>query len=362
MDLPVVEQTRTIVTTHGTWVDAWRMCLELRTAFQVLYPLESFRCRSPEDLYQAARAMAWEAILAPDGYLTIESRVDHPSINNSMFPNLRLKDGIVDRMTAETGRRPDSGPDRRGVVVHLFWKGERATIALNAAGRKLADRGYRRSPHKAPLQETLAAAVTMASGWKGREPLALPMCGSGTLAVEAALIALDRAPGLLRPTFGFMHVRGFDDRRWSALRAAARKRGRGTLGAPIIASDVDDRAVEAARRNAETAGVAHLIEFHVCDFAATPLPSRPGVLIVNPEYGARLGDEDALRPTYERLGGYFKDRCAGWTCFVLSGNRRLTGSIGLKAGRRVPFFNADIECRLLRYEMWTGSRLREHAE
>ncbi|MHC4966491.1 MAG: THUMP domain-containing class I SAM-dependent RNA methyltransferase, partial [Planctomycetota bacterium] len=179
LELPVVGRTKTSVTTHGTWTDTWRLCLELRTALQVLYPLKSFRCRSPEDLYREARSMAWEAVLAPDGYLTVESRVDHPSINNSMFPNLRLKDAIVDRIAAEAGRRPDSGPERRGVVVHLFWKGDRATIALNASGRKLADRGYRRIPHKAPLQETLAAAIVLATGWTGECPLALPMCGSG---------------------------------------------------------------------------------------------------------------------------------------------------------------------------------------
>ncbi len=356
LELPVTGRTKTSVTTHGTWTDTWRLCLELRTALQVLYPIKSFRCRSPEDLYREARSMAWEEILDSSGYLTVESRVDHPSINNSMFPNLRLKDAIVDRIADVAGRRPDSGADRRGVVVHLFWKDDRATIALNAAGRKLADRGYRRSPHRAPLQETLAAAVVLATGWRGREPLALPMCGSGTLAIEAALIALDRAPGLLRPSFAFMHARDFDEKRWSGLRSAARRRASRNLRVPIIASDLDDRAIEAARRNADTAGVAHLIEFHVSDFATAPLPARAGVLIVNPEYGARLGEESQLRPTYERLGSYFKDRCPGWACYVLSGNRQLSGSIGLKASRRVPLFNADIECRLLRYEMWTGKR------
>jgi putative N6-adenine-specific DNA methylase len=184
------------------------------------------------------------------------------------------------------------------------------------------------------------------------------MCGSGTLAIEAALIALARAPGLLRSKFGFEHVRGFDEDRWSALRAAARRRADKTPGVPIVASDLDDRAVDAARRNAETAGVAHLIEFHVADFAAAPLPSPPGVLIVNPEYGARLGQEELLQPTYERLGSYFKDHCADWTCFVFSGNRYLTANIGLKASRRIPFFNAEFECRLLRYEMWKGSKDR----
>ncbi len=356
LELPVRSRTKTSVTTHGTWTDTWRLCLELRTALQVLYPLKSFRCRSPDDLYRETRSMAWEAIIAPDGYITVESRVDHPSINNSMFPNLRLKDAIVDRITAETGARPDSGSERRGVVVHLYWKGDRATIALNASGRKLADRGYRRSPHKAPLQETLAAAIMLATGWKGDSPLALPMCGSGTLAIEAALIALGRAPGLLRSKFGFEHVLGFDPDRWSSLRAAARRRAGKTPGVPIVASDIDEHAVEAARRNAETAGVARLIEFHVADFATAPLPSSPGVLIVNPEYGIRLGQEELLQPTYERLGNYFKERCADWTCFVFSGNRYLTGNLGLKASRRFPFFNADIECRLLKYEMWRGSK------
>jgi putative N6-adenine-specific DNA methylase len=355
LDLPVVGQTRTGVTTHGTWTDTWRLCLELRTAFQVLYPVATFSCGSPDDLYRESRALEWEAVIDADGYLTVESRVDHPSINNSMFPNLRLKDAVVDRISEAAGRRPDSGPDRRGVVVHLYWKGDRAVVSINAAGRKLADRGYRRNPHKAPLQETLAAAIVLATGWRGESPLALPMCGSGTLAIEAALIALDRAPGLLRSRFGLSHVRGLDEDRWTALRAEARKRARRNIGHPIVASDLDEQAIEAARRNAETAGVAHLIDFHVADFADAPLPAEAGVLIVNPEYGARLGEEAALRPTYERLGSFFKSRCAGWTCHVLSGNPRLSQSLGLKAGRRVPFYNADIECRLLRYEMWSGS-------
>ena len=356
MGLAVESMSRTVVTTHGPFEVTWRLCLELRTAFQVLFPLHRFRCPSADALYRAVRALPWESLIAPDGYLTVESRVDHPSIDNSMFPNLRVKDAIVDRIAARAGRRPDSGPERRGVVVHLHWKGDDATIALNAAGRKLADRGYRRNPHRAPLQETLAAAIILASEWDGRVPLLLPMCGSGTLAIEAALIALGRAPGLLRPRFGFMSVRGFDAARWEAMRTAARKAARRELPAPILASDIDDRAVEAARRNAETAGVDRLIRFDVADFETAPSSGTPGVLIVNPEYGARLGSADELHGTYDRLGHHFKTRCLGWTCFVLSGDRDLSRSIGLKASRRVPFFNADIECRLLRYEMWDGAR------
>ena len=138
------------------------------------------------------------------------------------------------------------------------------------------------------------------------------------------------------------------------MRGTARRRAARRLDVPIIASDLDPEAIEAARRNAETAGVAQLIEFHVADFEAAPLPDDPGVLVVNPEYGARLGDVASLGPTYERLGTYFKQRCPGWSCHVLSGNRDLTARLGLRAARRVPFHNAEIECRLLRYDMWSG--------
>ena len=356
LELPIVARKRTGVTVKGTWFDAWRLCLELRTGFQVLYPLRTFPCDSPADLYRETRAMDWSRFVAADGYLTVESRVDHPSINNSMYPNLQVKDAIVDAIFDATGRRPDSGPERRGVVVHLFWAGQRATISLSAAGRKLADRGYRRNPHRAPLQETLAAGIVLATGWCGETPLVLPMCGSGTLAIEAALVALDRAPGLLRSSFGFQNVLGFDAERWRRLRGAARRRARRELPVRITASDIDDRAIAAARRNAVTAGVAHLIDFDVCDFTKTAMPGEPGVVIVNPEYGTRLGDESELGATYRRLGQFFKERCSGWTCHVLSGNKELTTNVGLKASRRVPFFNAEIECRLLQYEMWEGAR------
>ncbi|MBT8485248.1 MAG: class I SAM-dependent RNA methyltransferase, partial [Phycisphaerae bacterium] len=352
LELPVVARTRTSVSVRGGWRDTWRLCLELRTAFQVLFPLARFPCGGPDELYAAVRGMAWEDVVPPDGYLTVESRVDHPSIDNSMFPNLRVKDAICDRLVAATGRRPDSGAERRGVVVHLAWLRGEATISLNAAGRKLADRGYRRNPHRAPLQETLAAGIILATGWEGTTPLVVPMCGSGTLAIEAAMIGLDRAPGLLRPTFAFSHVKGFDAGVFKGLRAATRRRAAKTLRAPIIATDLDPEAIEAARRNVETAGLASLIDFRVCDFADTPLPDEAGVLIVNPEYGSRLGSEATLAPVYERLGAFFKHRCDGWSCFVLSGNRTLTGHLGLRATRRVPFFNADIECRLLEYRMW----------
>jgi putative N6-adenine-specific DNA methylase len=358
---PPQRTDRTGVECAGTLHDAMRLNLHLRTALHVLYTLKSFRCGSPDELYRATRRIAWDEIIAPDGYLTVNSFVDHPSINNTMFANVRVKDAIVDRVAERCGRRPDSGPRGNGVVVNLFWKGSRAILYLNASGDKLADRGYRRIPHGAPLQETLAAAILIATGYDGTQPLVLPMCGSGALAIEAALLALNRAPGLLRAKYAIMHVLGFDADAYKTLRIATQKQGRKTLEQPIIATDIDPTAVEAARKNATTAGVDHLIRFDVCDFAQTPLPDEPGIIVLNPGYGRRMGEIRALEQTYTRIGDFFKQRCPGWTGFVFTGNLDLAKKVGLRTSRRVPFFNADIECRLLAYELYQGTRKQKNA-
>jgi len=182
------------------------------------------------------------------------------------------------------------------------------------------------------------------------------MCGSGTLAIEAALLALQRPPGLLRENFGFMHIRGWNAGLWQSLREEAKRNVRKDLPVRIVASDIEPRAVDAARRNAETAGVAHRIEFHVCDFAETPVPPGPGTVILNPEYGERMGTESALEPLYRRIGDFFKKNCPGYTGFVFTGNEALGKKIGLRSNRRLTFFNSGIECRLLRFDLYAGTR------
>ena len=354
---PVARVDRTGVETECTFDEAMRMNLHLRTAFAVLYSLRAFRCDGPDDLYRATKDIAWESILPPDGYVSVVSAVEHETIRNTMFANVRVKDGIVDRMTERVGQRPDSGADRTaGAVVHLHWRGSHARLALDLSGRKLSDRGYRRIPHVAPLQETLAAAIIEATGYDGSVPLVLPMAGSGTLAIEAALVARGRAPGLLRTAFAGMHLLPFDAESWAAARREALRARRKQAPAPIIVSDLDPKAIDAARRNAHTAGVEHDIELHVCDFAATPMPDGPGILVVNPEYGKRLGDKTELEATYARLGDFFKQRCAGYTAYIFTGALDLAKKVGLRTKRRLTFFNADLECRLLEYELYAGTR------
>jgi putative N6-adenine-specific DNA methylase len=347
---------------EGSQYDAMRLNLHLRTAYNVLFSLKQFKCCSPDELYRNVKELSWEDIISPAEYLSVVGRVNTEYVKNSMYANLKVKDAIVDRIVEATGARPDSGKDKDKAVVQFYWKDSFCRLYLNTSGLKLSDRGYRKMPHKAPLRESLAAAIIMATGYDGGLPLVCPMCGSGTLAIEAALIACRRAPGLLRSNYGFMHFKYFDEPKWRQMRTDALKdsktRGGKTSFRPvaIIATDIDAEAVEAARKNATTAGVSHLIDFDVCDFAETAIPPGPGIIIMNPEYGLRLGDMEKLNDTYKRIGDFFKQKCAGYTGYVFTGNPSLSKKVGLRTSRRIAFYNANIECRLLKYELYAGTR------
>ena len=355
LGFPVLRATESNVETTGSLADTMRLNLHLRTAHRVLFLINRFRAQNADDLYSRLRGLPWENWILPAGYLTVDSAVFTETIRDARFVNQRVKDAIVDRLRDRCGQRPDSGPDDRGACVFVYWNQLDCAVYLNTSGPPLSRRGYRQIPLRAPMQETLAAAVILATGWRGDAPFINPMCGSGTLAIEAALLALNRAPGMLRPGFGFTHLRGFDPAAWKALRREAESAARDSLAAPIIASDIDPRAVEAARRNARRAGVEHLIRFEVCDFAATPLPPQPGVIVLNPEYGERLGEAQKLEPVYKRIGDFFKQKCLGHTGYVFTGNLELAKRVGLRSNARIPFFNSRIECRLLKFTLYAGT-------
>jgi 23S rRNA G2445 N2-methylase RlmL len=358
LDLPVLSEGIADVETEGTMEDAIRLNLFLRTGQRVLFLLKEFDARRPDELYEKISRIEWETIVPEDGYLCVTSSVDTPEIKDSRFANLKSKDAIVDRMNEKCGRRPDSGPKRDRTVIHLYWKDKQCQVYVDTSGEPLSKRGYRRIPLKAPMQETLAAAVILATNWKGDGNLINPMCGSGTLAIEAALIALKKAPGLLRNNYGFMHLKGFDESSWKVLRKKATAVAKKGLNGRIIATDISREAIEAAKKNAMTAGVAHLMDFGVCDYAETPIPEGSGIVVLNPEYGERLGKIEELKETYKGIGDFFKKRCRGYRGYIFTGNLDLTKKVGLKTKRRIPFFNSNIECRLLEYDLYEGSRKR----
>jgi len=340
------------VVIRSRFIDTYKLNLELRTAFNVLFLLKEFRCVSPDDLYNKTYQMQWDNIIPENEYISVVSQVSNPKIKNSMFANQKLKDAIVDRMLKKTGRRPDSGPDRRNIVINLYWKNDRAWIYLNTSGTKLADRGYRKIPLKAPMQETLASAVLLAAGYTGTENLVNPMCGSGTIAIEAALIALNKAPGLLHSNYGFMHLKDHDKKYWQDLRKDTLKKAGKKSQHLIIATDIREDAVNAAIKNAKTCGVDHLIDFKVCDFRDTDVPAGGGTIILNPEYGERMGKAEKLAETYKEIGDFFKQKCRGYSGFIFTGSLDLAKKVGLRSSKRIPFYTGDIDCRLLKYDIY----------
>ncbi len=356
LDFPVLSEQIAGVETAGTLDDTLRLNLHIRTGHRVLFLLQEFKAKGPDDLYQSLFGLTWEDFIPEDGYLCVTSSVDTSSIRDSRFPALRCKDAIVDRIRTKQGTRPDSGPERTTSVVHLYWKDDRVSVYLDTSGEPLSRRGYRKIPLGAPMQETLAAAVVLATGWGGGTNFINPMCGSGTLAIEAALIGLNRAPGLLRNNFGFMHIKGFKETLWNDLREKAKQDARKSVSGKIIATDMNPDVVEAAKKNAATAGVEHLIEFGTCNFSDTVVPDGGGVLVLNPSYGERMGEVTQLAELYNGIGNYFKQKCKGYRGYVFTGNPLLAKQVKLKPAKTLQFFNSGIECRLLEYELYEGSR------
>lgn len=341
---------------EGTVNDCIRLNLHVRCASQVLYSLKTFVANGPDDLYKTLYEFQWEQLIAPDGYFSITSNVNHPSINNSLFANVKVKDAIVDRMRNTTGSRPNSGSQLEGTVIHLFWREDAAEIFADTSGETLAKHGYRKIPGKAPMLEALASATVLATTWDRTSPFINPMCGSGTLAIEAALIATNRMPGLFRTNYAFMHIIGYDkgvyEHEREKLFAQIIE-----INTQIIATDISEDAINIATINAAAAGVGHMITFIVCDFEDTLIPEeKGGVIFLNPEYGDRLGVEAALQQTYSRIGDFFKKKCKGFTGYIFTGNLELAKKIGLKARRRIEFFTSKIDCRLLEYELYDGTR------
>lgn len=364
LGFPVLQERDAWVETSGTLADTLRLNLHLRTAHRVLFRLKQFHARDAEVLYNELSRIPWEDYVDESGYVCVDSSVTNETIRDTRFASMKAKDAIVDRIRRRCGRRPDAGPDEtRGVCVFLHWRGTEGTVYLNTTGEPLAKRGYRHIPYAAPMQETLAAGVVSAMGWNGTGVFANPMCGSGTLAIEAASLALNKAPGLLRNRFAFMQLRGYDRGVWKRLRSDAARVIKDSFPGRILATDSDAGAVAAARQNARDAGVDRWIEFAVCDFAETPLPEPPGVLVLNPPYGERLGEASELEPLYHRIGDFFKQKCLGYRGFVFAGNLELAKRVGLRTCSRRTFYNGRIECRLLGYELYAGTRrVKEDSE
>ena len=384
-----IEVTENTVVVRGAMRDVMRLNLWLRTAHRVLVPLLRTTCRNIRELYESVLSIDWENLLDADGYFSVSSIVHNYTIRDTRLPSLYTKDAIADRMREKCQRRPDSGGANIGAAVFVYWERDQVIVYLDTSGEPLSKRGYRRIPGSAPLQETLAAACIMALKWDPSTPFVSPMCGSGTPAIEAAMMAINKAPGSLKGHFAFQSIKDYSrfipgesptpslphspSNSNSSLQLPSRHRAGATPeqiwkemvreskmnerteGLPrIVATDISPEAVENALTNAIAAGVAQNIEFKACDFGDTPVPESgaapKGAVFFNPEYGIRLGDPVELAPIYERIGTFMNERCHGYTGGLITGNPDLAARVNLYYKNRVPFFNGPIDCRLFVYE------------
>lgn len=357
LGMTVLREDTAAVEVKADFHEACRLCLHLRTAHRVLWPVTRARISGPNGLFGAVIRYPWERHLRPDSYLRVHGFVRHPAIRDERFAFLTVKDAVMDRMRERCGRRPDSGPDDRGANLYLHWVDEEMALYFDLAGQPLSRRGYRPGGGAAPLQEALAAAMLLCADYKGEAPLANPMCGSGTLAIEAALLARHQAPGLLRENFGCMHLRDFDERAWQREVFNARTAVKPKPEQPfIVASDHDAHALELARANAERAGVSDWIRFEHCDYRDTPMPEGPAWVVLNPEYGKRLGEEPELEQHYRGIGSWLKTIHTGGRGIIITGNLPLSKRFGLKLSGRHTLYNGAIECRLLMFELWKADQ------
>lgn len=347
---------QTGVELQGTINDCIKLNLNLRCASQVLYSLKEFKAKDADQVYSHLVNYPWENVLDAEGYFSVTSNVNNPTINNELFVNVKVKDAIVDRMRKQTGKRPNSGSELDKTVIHLYWKDNQAEIFLDTSGQTLAKHGYRKIPGKAPMLEALACATVMATKWDRNSPFVNPMCGSGTVAIEAALLATNRKPGLFRSNYSFMHVLGYDESVYQNELQKIQRKVKDIPGLMIVATDIQQDAINISRINAKVAGVEKLISFLVCDFERTQIPEGSGVIYFNPEYGERMGELADLEKTYKRLGDFLKQKCQGYMGYIFTGNLDLAKKIGLKAKRRIEFYNAKLDCRLLEYELYAGSK------
>jgi len=334
----------------------YRACLWSRIASRVLLEIAQFEAPDEAEFYRGVLAFDWLPHIDPARTIACEFTGTHPTITNSHFGALRLKDGICDRLREETGSRPDVAVSRPAVRIIAHAVRERITLSLDLAGEGLHRRGYRTEAGEAPLRENLAAGVLLRARWdqaaaRGAEFLD-PLCGAGTLVIEAAMIAADRAPGLTRDYFGFLGWRRYDAALWQQLLAEAGPRALPTVESAIRGTDADQRAIAAGNANAQRAGLGALVRFeHQRVEAVRPMTLQPGLICTNPPYGERLGDAEQAASVYAALGGALREHFAGWDAAILTTTPEAVRALRLRSYRSHDLWNGAIPCRLLRIDL-----------
>jgi len=338
----------------GDWRVCYRANLESCSASRVLWRLGEWDYKQEQDIYRRVAALSWRDLF--DSHRTI--RVNVSAIGSPLrsldFITLRIKDAVCDRFRADTGLRPSVDTTEPDVRIHAFLEAGRFTIYLDTSGEALFKRGWRQTQGEAPLRENLAAGILALAGWRPGLPLLDPMCGSGTFLAEAALMALRIPPGASR-SFGFEKLRSFDARLWESVRARALGQRAPVHALPIFGADLYGEQLKLARTNLAALGLQDVVSLKQANILELPAPTQAGIIVTNPPYGVRVGDQEELGKLYPKLGDALKAKYAGWSAWIFTGDLRLPKLIGLKPARRIPLYNGALECRLYGFELVAGS-------
>jgi putative N6-adenine-specific DNA methylase len=341
------------VQSTGDWAYAYRVNLESRIATRLLWKVGQTRYRSEEEIFKLAYATTWAKWFDTINTIRINVTAIKSPLKSLNFTTLRIKDGLCDHFRTVKGGRPTVDTVAPDMRIHAFLTEDTCTLYLDTSGEPLYKRGFKRVKVEAPLKENLAAGILKISGWQPGQTFLDPMCGSGTFLVEAAQMALDIAPGLER-NFAFEKFRHFEPDIWQGLCQAARQRQRHGTDLPIFGADIDPTQLHAAQTNLEAAGLAEHVELMVCDVLDLEAPDASGVLVANPPYGVRLSSGEELYDWYPRLGDALKHHFAGWNTYFITADLEMAKRVGLKASKRTPLMNGDLDCRVFEFRVVSG--------
>jgi putative N6-adenine-specific DNA methylase len=343
---------------EGPLALGYRANLESRTASRILWRVATAPYKSEDDIFKATLALPWPQWFDVAQTIRVNLAAVRCPLKSLDFVTLRIKDAVCDAFRAKGGERPSVNTQTPDVRIHAFLTADQLTLYIDTSGEPLFKRGYRTSTGEAPLRENLAAGIVRLSGWNPREALLDPMCGSGTLLIEAALIALNIAPGARR-SFAFERLKNFDARAWDRLRLAAKTQESPRSGAlPIYGGDLYGDELKSARENIAAAGLTDQIQLKQANVLEIPAPADSGVIVTNPPYGVRLSEAHELADFYPKLGNALKQRFSGWRAYIFTGDAQLPKLIRLSASRRTVLYNGALECRLLEYKLIAGSMRR----
>ncbi len=340
------------VSFSGSWETCYKANFHSRIASRILWRISAFEYAGEEDVYAAARKVPWGSFFTVDRTLRVNLTAIKSPLKSLDFTTLRVKDAVCDRFREEVGSRPNIERLEPDVRVHCFLEHAKGTFYLDTSGEPLFKRGWRRSAVEAPLRENLAAGIIKLTGWKFDEPLFDPMCGGGTLLIEAAALALNEPPGAGR-NFGFEKLLTFDLKAWNRVKDGRPPRNK--IRPALFASDIEQRAVDSAKKNLMASGFWDLVRLQRADVLRVEAPAPAGVMVANPPYGERLSDREQLGEFYPQLGNALKQRFAGWRCHFFTSDLRMAKMIRLSPSKRVPLFNGALECRLFEFVVVAGS-------